>query len=295
MHTIAIIGVGRVGGSLALALPADRYEVVELVVRDRSSRPVEFGLSLNAAAVRSIDEISSLAADTLIVSTQDDKIESAMKRLEDIEIAASAVLHTSGSLSSEILAPLRTAKRAVGSIHPLVSLSDPALGAERLRGSFFCVEGDAAAVDRARKIAEDLGGHPFSIDREKKALYHGAAVIASGHFVALLDVSLELMSKCGIDSDLAKRVVLPLVESTLSNIRTQSLPEALTGTFARGDLETFERHVEALRKYGSKRSLEIYLLLGDVALDLASRRGVGQATIDEIRKKISIAKSSTEC
>jgi len=52
------------------------------------------------------------------------------------------IFHTSGSLSSEILKDLKAVGCPTGSIHPLVSISDVRLGAERFADAYFCVEGD---------------------------------------------------------------------------------------------------------------------------------------------------------
>src|SRR5207245_750798 len=82
------------------------------------------------------------------------------------------VLHTSGALSSKILAPLAAVGLHIGSLHPLVSVSDPVSGAANLREAFYCLEGDRAALRVARAVVRDLGGQSFSIDSRNKALYH---------------------------------------------------------------------------------------------------------------------------
>ncbi len=73
-------------------------------------------------------------------------------------------MHTSGALSSEVLRPLQNEGFAVGSLHPLVAISDAQSGAEWLTRSFFSLEGDAAAIRFGRRIVRDLGGQSFTID-----------------------------------------------------------------------------------------------------------------------------------
>jgi predicted short-subunit dehydrogenase-like oxidoreductase (DUF2520 family) len=201
------------------------------------------------------------------------------------------VFHTSGSRSSAILEPLTAQRCKIGSIHPLVSVSDATLGPERFRDSYFCVEGDAEAVSLGERIVSDLGGRPFSIDTKFKTLYHAAAVTACGHLVALFDASLEMMAEAGLEPDHAKEILLPLVSSTVSNLNEQSTAQALTGTFARADTETFTRHIAALNQYGTEELLEIYLLLGERSLELAARQGVSAERIETLRTKVAIAKS----
>lgn len=294
MPSIAIIGVGRLGSSLALALPVEKYRIRALIVRNTD--PVAtLGLSeLGDVPVISFAELSELDADIVVIATQDQEIAGVVEALVKVPMNVDCIFHTSGSLSSSILAPLRNNGRAVGSIHPLVSFSDPRLGAKRMSGAYFCVEGDAAAVSRGRTLAADLGGHPFTIDTKKKALYHAAAVMSSGHLVALLDLSTQLLATCGIEPDTAKQLVMPLVASTIENIKERSLPQALTGTFARADVETFERHVAALNELGDRRLLLIYLLLGDAALDLALRQNADPKMVGKMREKIEMAKTGIE-
>lgn len=295
MHTISIIGVGRVGGSLALALPPDKYRIEDLIVRDKSRWLRESAVRDRFTEVKDLSDLTHIGSETLIIATQDNEISSAALATANLVGPETCVFHTSGSRSSSDLEPLRSRGCQVGSIHPLASLSNAELGATRFKGSYFCIEGDLKAVDRARTIVEDLGGAAFSIDASKKALYHGAAVMACGHMVALVDVSLGLMERCGLSKDLARSVLMPLVESTLENLKTQTTSAALTGTFARADAETVERHISVLGEVVDTRVLEIYLLLGDISLDLALEQGADAGDIDAIRKQILMAKRNLEC
>ena len=164
------------------------------------------------------------------------------------------------------------------------------MGKERFRNAFFCVEGDAKAVETAKNIVGDLGGKSFSIGTKYKTLYHASAVTACGHLVALIDAAIEMLSKCGLDEEEAKNVLLPLIESTIENLKTQTTSEALTGTFARADFETFEKHLETLRENVSDEALEIYLNLGERSTHLAEREGANRENLEKIRETILLAK-----
>jgi predicted short-subunit dehydrogenase-like oxidoreductase (DUF2520 family) len=165
------------------------------------------------------------------------------------------------------------------------------MGPKRFEGAYFCIEGDPVAVELGNTIAADLGGIPFSIETRHKTLYHAAAVTSCGHVVALFDAAVEMMTKCGLDAETAKKVLLPLVNSTIQNLNEQSNAAALTGTFARADVETFTRHLAALNESVSTELLEIYLLLGERSLELAAQQGVSQDKLNHLRTKVLIAKS----
>ena len=52
----------------------------------------------------------------------------------------------------------------------------------------------------------------------------------------------------------ALRVLLPLLQSTVNNLARSDPALALTGTFARGDIATVRRHLQALSRNGLRGS-----------------------------------------
>ncbi len=291
MVSVSIIGIGRVGGALALSLPGDRYSVDNLVFRgDGDLSSLADKLSKPANLIQ-CDELTEIHSDVIFITTQDGSIIPAARDLAPRIKGSPVVLHTSGSYASSILDDLNSIGCHTGSLHPLVSISLAELGPQRFPGSFFCIEGSPAAVEMGTQIANDLGGRPFTIDTKFKTLYHAAAVTACGHLVALFDSAVEVMTKCGLSADGAKNVLMPLVTSTVQNLSEQSTAAALTGTFARADIETFTRHLTTLNENVSDDLLEIYLLLGERSLELAARQGVSPERIDRLRTKVLIAKS----
>ena len=178
-------------------------------------------------------------------------------------------MHTSGALSSEVLRPLQNEGFAVGSLHPLVAISDAQSGAEWLTRSFFSLEGDAAAIRFGRRIVRDLGGQSFTIDSDAKPLYHAAALMASPNMTALFDIAVEMLARCGLKQKRARQILLPLVKSTLDNLVTRDPAQALTGTFKRGDITTVKKHLAAIETAKLRDAWEAYLLLGRRSLSLS--------------------------
>ena len=291
MVSVSIIGVGRVGGAIALSLPKDKYSIEKLVVHGHSNVDSLIAGLPNPPDVTTLDALGDVSSDVIFITTQDSHIVAAAGALAKKVMSSPIVFHTSGSYSSSILDELKKAGSRTGSVHPLVSISKPELGPDRFRNAFFCVEGDPAAVEMGKQIVADLGGRPFSIDTKFKTLYHASAVTACGHLVALFDAAVEMMTKCGLSADESKNILMPLVTSTVQNLNEQSTAAALTGTFARADIETFTRHLTALNENVSDDLLEIYLLLGERSLELATKQGVNQDRIDTLRTKVLIAKS----
>lgn len=288
MQSVSIIGTGRLGGALALALSRSGFAVENLIFRDSETiAAIADKISNNPELIDSTAAVD-LKTDIVFITTADPKIEAVARELSKVLTERPFVFHTSGSLSSEILYSLREIGCKTGSIHPLVSVSDPFRGAESFAGAYFCIEGDNAAVKTAREIVTKLGGLPFTIDTKFKPLYHASAVTASGHLVALFDTALEMLVACGV-SDAAK-VLLPLVRTTVANLETQTTAAALTGTFARADVLAFRRHIESMERNVSSGAREIYLELAIRSLALAELNGADAGDIAIIRRELSIAK-----
>jgi predicted short-subunit dehydrogenase-like oxidoreductase (DUF2520 family) len=283
---LTVVGAGRLGTALALALAARGYRISAVVTRRKQhARRVAKLFSSPHPLALAAAELSELPkTDLLIISTPDDQIATTASQLAaitDTRQLARVALHTSGALNSDALNALRAAGLAVGSLHPLVSISDARAGMADLHRAFYCVEGDSVAVRAARRMVRALAGRSFSIKAEDKALYHAAAVLASGHTVALFDLAAEVLARCGVAPPAARRALMPLTHSTLNNLLTARAPaQALTGPFARGDVETVRRNLAAL--VADPNALRIYALLGARALRLAKQKGVPVAVIKEI-------------
>lgn len=264
---LSIIGTGRLGTTLALALHGKGYSIQTLVAHSaRSARRAAALLNadVQVLAAKQLREVR--AADLFLITTPDDQIAGVAEELSNLILPKAVALHTSGALSAAVLAPLSEKGWHTGSIHPLISVSDTTEGRAALEGAFWSVEGDTAALRVGKSIVRDLGGQSFSIRSEDKPLYHAAAVMASGNVVALFDVALEMLGQCGLTRKTARSILLPLIASTVHNLETKDPKQALTGTFARGDLETVKRHLAALKD--NKDALELYRLLGKRSLKL---------------------------
>ena len=178
-------------------------------------------------------------------------------------------MHTSGALSSRALQPLKAQGISIGSMHPLISISDKNGAGDSLSRAFFSLEGDAAAIRVGKRVVQDLGGRSSVIDARSKPLYHAAAVMASPNLTALFDLALEMLNRCGIPNRRARQILLPLVQSTLDNLVDQEPAQALTGTFKRGDLATAKEHINAIGSAGLTDALCSYAVLGRHSLDLS--------------------------
>ena len=283
--TIAILGTGRLGTSLALALAVRGSGSTVLFDTDpaaaRRARRIAGGGRVVSAAAE-----AARAADIVLLCVPDAVVAPAATRLSRARIdwTGKVVLHTSGVLSSAALAGLRRAGASVGSFHPAQSFARPATPSDRFRGIAFAVEGDAAAVAAGRRLARALGGIPVLLRAEDKPVYHAACSIASNLLVPLYEAARALLRETGIGPRAADRILLPLVEGTVANLRDLPPSRALTGPIARGDVGVVKIHLAALRKHPRLR--ELYRTLGRRAVALAAERGLPAATIKSLERRL---------
>lgn len=308
---VAVIGAGRLGTALGQALNNAGYRVEIVVTRRRTSAQRAAKLIGKNTAGLSVQQLSRLSSSEkvrpsrctlILISTPDDAIAAVAEQLvvllssRDVKprraSARRVALHTSGALSAAVLSPLQRAGFATGSLHPLVSISDSRAGSDAFRNAFFAIEGDRLAVRAAKAVVRSLGGQNFSISPSAKALYHAAAVTASGHVVALFDIALEMLVDCGLSRRRSRQILLPLLESTTRNLATKDPRLALTGTFARGDVSTARRHLASIKSRKLPDALAAYILLGHRSLLLA-RGGANRDGLAKIAKMLSARATSS--
>ena len=174
MATVRLIGPGRAGMSVASALAAAGHDI--------------------AGFVTSHDDPAEAASgvDVLIIAVPDRRIADVARQVRPVD--STVVLHLSGSQGLEVLAP--HARR--GSMHPLVPMPTPDVGAARIEaGVTFAVAGDPVATE----LAMSLGGRTVVVRDEDRAAYHAAACIAANHVVALMGQVARVAESIGLDLD----------------------------------------------------------------------------------------------
>lgn len=270
-EAVGVIGPGRAGVGLALAWTRAGYRV-HLHGRRAKTVPAPLTLTVDASDAPP-PWLSDVAV--VVLAVPDDTIPPLARALARGAAIGPAhvVLHLSGSLAADALAPLAGGGAALGSFHPLQTIVQPEDAPSHLRGAWAAVEGSARAVETAERLARDIGLRPFRLRAEHKPRYHAGAVFASNYFVVVEAIAARLLAEAGLDDAQAWEALTSLVAGTLRNLQRQGPPAALTGPVVRGDAETVTRHLAVLD--GATRDL--YRRLGAAALELARARGLDDA------------------
>lgn len=257
--TLNIIGAGRVGQTMLR-----RAHAAGLVVQDvaSGSRASAEAAVTACGAGRAAPLPAMRPADLWLIAVPDDRIAAAAAALAQTGAPPSLAVHFSGFHPAGIMAPLRDAGWRVTSLHPVMSFAEPQAAADAFPGALCGIEGDA--LPRVAAFAETLGGVPFPIRSEAKALYHAAAVFSNNFATVLQAVALEAWREAGVPEDVARALQESLLRGALENVAALGPRDALTGPAARGDRAVLEAQGRAVADWRPEAG-DLYALLSAMA------------------------------
>ena len=276
--TVALIGAGRVGSTLALAAHRAGYPLQAIYTRtpDRAQPLVQ---ATGAALVPTLDAAIA-RAELVFVATPDDVIAEIDRAGASAWRPGQTVVHFSGALPADILQHARQAGARAAAFHPLQSISDLESGLRNLPGIAYGVSGDPDALPLLTALAHDLGGYVLPLPDEHKTLYHAAAVFVSNFPVILFAQAVHILAGLGIPPEDAARALTPLIRGAAANLAAPGLPDALTGPLSRGDTGVIAAHLRHLNAAHPPLA-QLYRMLSLAGLDLVrQQRRLDEAALD---------------
>jgi predicted short-subunit dehydrogenase-like oxidoreductase (DUF2520 family) len=267
--SIGIVGAGPVGTALGVALVRAGWPVHAIASRDSARRERAQAL---IGTSRAFAEGQALVEEVelVLVAIPDDALAAFASGVR--LYSGQAMVHTSGALGADVLAPAMAAGTQVGAFHPLVAFADVERAVADLHGATIAIEADDQLADLLARMAEAIGGRPVRLAPGSKGAYHAAAVLAAGGFVALLDAIVELGRVAGLDEAGSLAIYGPLMEGTLGNARALGVRAALTGPITRGDSGTLRDHLATLRAH-APGVVELYRAAAEREIEIAEARG----------------------
>jgi len=268
--TITLIGAGNLACTLGPALHAAGYKIDTIAARETASSRRRAAMLARAVGAKAIP-MAQAGPDSGIIwicHTDDALAETARKLARKSGWQGKIVLHSSGALSSDVLAPMRRAGAHVASLHPMMTFVPGA--SPKMSEVPFAVEGDRQAVSAARQLVKGLRAPIFPIEKRFKTLYHALGSFSSPMLVATLTTAERVGRAAGLSPNQTRRIIAPILRETIKNYVERGPSAAFSGPIKRGDLDTIRRHLKELKRVPG--ASEVYRALAKSALmDLPSR------------------------
>ena len=244
--SVGVVGAGRVGTALGLALSRAGYRLVGVsarstAARDRARELLPGVPLLPPAAV-------AQASDILLLTVNDDAIEPVAGEL----VAAGSVhngqyvLHVSGAHGLAVLRPATAVGAIPGAIHPAMTFPGRTTDVDNLAGSAFAVTAPDAVRPAMEQFVRNLGGVPVWVADADRTLYHAGLVLGANNLITLIAAAMQALAAAGVQDP--SLVLGPLVRGSLENALRLG-DAALTGPVRRGDTGTVAAHIEALAEH----------------------------------------------
>ena len=292
MLKTGFIGAGTTGTALTVRLSQKKWPVVAVFSRTLSSAQKLARLVPDCQICDTAQELVDIA-DLVFITTPDDVIAQVCHEVQ--WRGGQSVVHCSGAHSVDILEPARERGAAVGSFHPLQTFANVDQATQNLPGSTFALEAEEPLLSTLKQLTILLHGTWVKLKPGDKVLYHAAAVFACNYVVTLVKLALDLWQDFGVSPKEATRALLPLLQGTVNNISNIGLPGCLTGPVARGDLDTIERHLDALQAKDPS-FLTIYKELGLQTIPIALAKGkIDKQKADEMTALLGNREFSARC
>lgn len=247
---IGFIGAGRAGCSLGkyFSMKEDKETIQVIGYYSMLAEDAKWAAEFTSSQYFSnVDELMK-ACDTIVLSTPDGAIKEVWDSLKKEQLTGKIICHLSGSLSSDVFSGAEDYGTFPISVHPLVAFSNRDSVYKQLNDVSFTLEGHPYAVKAFEKVFQKLGNGSRSIDKERKAKYHGAASVLSNHVVAVLQTGYDLLVDCGFTDEEARQFSAILVKNNVENVIQNGSVASLTGPIERGDKGTVIKHLSVLNE-----------------------------------------------
>jgi predicted short-subunit dehydrogenase-like oxidoreductase (DUF2520 family) len=262
---VGVVGAGRVGTAMAVALARAGHRVAAASAVSRASLQRAATRLPGVPVLRPPQVVER--SDLVLLTVPDDVLPGLVAGLAATGVALEGRLmaHASGRHGLAVLEPV-TARGALPlALHPVMTFTGRPEDVAKMAGISYGVTAPQALRAVAEVLVVELGGEPAFIDDDKRPLYHAALANAANYLVTLVVASEQMLSEAGV-ADPAK-MLGPLLGAALENVLLLG-PAALTGPVARGDADTVAAHLAAIRS-AAPQALGAYLALARLTAEQA--------------------------
>jgi predicted short-subunit dehydrogenase-like oxidoreductase (DUF2520 family) len=272
MKRTAVIGPGRVGTALGMALSAAGYHVEAVAGRGPQAIASFLQRVPGASAMSAVQ--AARTAELVVVAVPDDVLADVVIAVarDDGVAEGSRWIHVSGGHGTDVLRPAHLAGAAVAACHPAQTFPDPDTGLAALPGCSWAITAEDKDLGWARVLVTDLRGSPVTVPARSRRLYHAGLAVGSNATTTVVTLARDLLLGAGIEDPAA--FLGPLVTTSAANAAAAGAA-ALTGPVQRGDAGTVAAHLEELRA-ALPEAVDAYLAVAKLAVGYARRAGLDE-------------------
>ena len=246
ISSVTVIGMGNWGTSLVASLKSAGIPPREVVVRRTPARKL-LDLKITTLDRANLDAqlIWLCVPDRMIAEIAAGIVH--RRKQQGLGLKGQILVHSSGVLSVDVLVAAQTAGARVAGIHPLMTF--PTRKPVSLANVPFSIEASPSLYKPLFALVRALGGVPFRIPSQSKALYHAAATMASPLLLSALVAAQQTAILAGLSREQAAKLLAPMAARTIANFLDKGPSKSFSGPIARGDAETIELHLWALSEH----------------------------------------------
>ncbi len=273
MITVAIVGPGRVGTLLGVAVARAGWRLVAVAGGQDAARAALCRTVAGARPYPTAVEAAAQAELTLLCVPDD-----ALERVASDLASAGAVgehdrvVHLAGSQGLAPLHRVGLTGAGIAACHPAMTVPQGAEDPELLVGVAWAVTASEHDRGWAEELVTTLGGDPHRVPEDARGLYHAGLTVGANAVGAATATARRLLLAARIDRPEA--FLAPLIEASVANVLTRGA-QALTGPIVRGDTTTIATHLARIGE--------------DVPELLPAYRALARATLAPVRVTIEPA------
>lgn len=289
-NSIGIIGIGKLGSALALAM--NNINKLDFIICNSADRKIELShkLSSDVLIYDHIRDVKTMP-ELLFITVQDSHIEDISKiiahQFKD-KLQNTTIVHCAGSLGIEALQECSEFCKATAKIHPYQTFYN--LWEDVFDNVAWLVECSKDDKQIIKFLLEQLKGQVFFADEISGFnydKYHISAVFSANYLSSSIKLAELTANLSGIKSKhYIPKISLTALENSINNLDKEKSKFPLTGPIARGDLNTLEKHILALKSNTIEH--KGYVLFGLATTELAFSENLIDSNTYELIKNIFV-------
>ncbi|MDN3497108.1 DUF2520 domain-containing protein [Planococcus sp. APC 4015] len=226
---VGVIGAGRVGPVLALALAGAGHAIVGVTASSDDDR-----IAGMLPGIPLLDPLEVVRRSELVViAVPHDQLAGVVAGLADVGAwqPGQLVLHTDPAEGTGVLAPAVARGAIPLAVHPAIAFTGTSIDLRRLAGGFAAVTAPAPVLPIAQALAVELGCEPIVVAEADRPAYAEAIATATTFSGSIVRQATTLLSGIGVDNP--GSYLSALVHSTIDDAladagtRVEIVPEDL--------------------------------------------------------------------